>query len=43
MFEILLRSRMAALRSWLTGSSRSKKRVSAGKTALYAVLMIYVA
>ena len=43
MFEILLRSRMAALHSWLTGSSRSKKRVSAGKTALYAVLMIYVA
>jgi ABC-2 type transport system permease protein len=43
MFKVLLRSRLAALRSWLNGSSRNKKRASAGKTVLFALLMLYAA
>lgn len=42
MLKTLLRVRMASLRAWLSGASRTKRSQSGGKAVLFALLMVYV-
>jgi ABC-2 type transport system permease protein len=41
MLKILLRARLAALKAWFSGASRTRQSQSRGKAVLFALLMLY--